>query len=38
MDLADIVGEAVEHVLTYTGGNTRRVYVTPIETPTPTGS
>jgi aerotaxis receptor len=35
MDLADIVGEAVEHVLTYTGGNTRRVYVTPIETPTP---
>lgn len=37
MDLADIVGEAVEHVLTYTGGNTRRVYVTPIETPYPHG-
>ena len=37
MDPADIVGEAVEHVLTYTGGNTRRVYVTPIETPYPHG-
>lgn len=37
MDIADIVGEAVEHVLTYTGGNTRRVYVTPIETPYPHG-
>ena len=37
MDLADIVGEAVEHVLTYTGGNTRRVFVTPIETPYPHG-
>lgn len=37
MDLADIIGEAVEHVLTYTGGNTRRVYVTPIETPYPHG-
>lgn len=37
MDIADIVGEAVEHVLTYTGGNTRRVFVTPIETPYPHG-
>lgn len=37
MDLADIVGEAVEHVLTYTGGNTRRVFVTPVETPYPHG-
>lgn len=37
MDLADITGEAVEHVLTYTGGHTRRVYVTPIETPYPHG-
>lgn len=37
MDPADIVGEAIEHVLTYTGGNTRRVYVTPIETPYPHG-
>ncbi len=37
MDPADIAGEAVEHVLTYTGGHTRRVYVTPIETPYPHG-
>lgn len=37
MNLADIRGEAVEHVLTYTGGTTRRVYVTQIETPYPHG-
>ncbi len=37
MNLADIRGEAVEHVLTYTGGTTRRVYATQIETPYPHG-
>lgn len=37
MNLADIRGEAVEHILTYTGGTTRRVCVTQIEMPYPHG-
>ncbi|MFN8038964.1 MAG: PAS domain-containing protein [Acidimicrobiales bacterium] len=37
MDLADIVGDHVEHTLTYHDGTTRTVYVTEVETPFPDG-
>ncbi len=37
MDPAQIVGDAVEHTLTYADGTRRRVFVTSIETPYPHG-
>lgn len=37
MELAQIVGDAVEHTLTYSDGTSRRVYVTAVETPYPHG-
>ena len=37
MDPADVVGDAVEHHLTFHDGTTRRVFVTEIETPYPDG-
>lgn len=37
MDRSHIVGEAVEHLLTYANASSRRVYVTAIETPFPQG-
>ncbi len=37
MDLADIVGDHIEHTLTFHDGTTRKVYVTDVETPYPDG-
>jgi len=37
MNVDDVVGDYVEHVLTFHDGTTRKVYVTDIETPYPDG-
>ena len=37
MDRRDVVGDAVEHHLTFHDGTTRTVYVTDVETPYPDG-